>query len=152
MLWGETVNRARGTEKELVLCLFQLWWLLASFHVWSRHSSLCFHAHHLFFSCIYLCCCSVAKSSPTLCDSMDYSMTGFSALHYLPDFAQTHVHWVSDAIQWSHPLLPTPAPLLHLSQHQDLFQWIGSSHQVAKVLELQLQHQSIQWIFRTDFL
>ena len=148
----ETVDRARGTEEELVLCLFQLWWLPASFRVWSHHSSLCLHTHHLFFSLISLCCCSVAKSSPTLCDPMDYSMTGFSVLYYPPEFAQTHVHRVSDAIQRSHPLLPTFAPLLNLSQHQDLFQWVGSLHQVAKVLELQLQHQSIQWIFRTDFL
>ena len=60
-------------------------------------------------------------------------------LHHLLEFAQTHVHWVSDAIQPSHPLLPPLPPALNLSQHQDLFQWIGSSQQVAKVLELQLQ-------------
>ena len=68
-------------------------------------------------------------------------MPGFPVL-YLPEFAQTHVHRVSDAIQPSHPLSP-PSPLaLNLSQHQSLFQWVGSSHQVAKVVELQLQHQS----------
>ena len=73
-------------------------------------------------------------------------MPGFSVLHYLPEFTQTHVHWVRDTIQPSHPLL-SPSPLvLNLSQHQSLFQWVGSSHQVAKVLEL--QHQSFQWIFR----
>ena len=72
-------------------------------------------------------------------------------LPYLPQFAQIHVHWVRDAIQPSHPLLP-PSPFLNLSQHQDLFQWAGSLHQAAKVLELQLQHQSFQWIFRIDFL
>ena len=94
----ETVDRARGTEEELVLCLFQLWWLPASFRVWSHHSSLCLHTHHLFFSLISLCCCSVAKSSPTLCDPMDYSMTGFSVLYYPPEFAQTHVQ-----SQWCHP-------------------------------------------------
>ena len=71
-------------------------------------------------------------------------------LHHLLEFAQTHVHWVSDAIQPSHPLLPPLPPALNLSQHQDLFQWVGSSHQVAKVLEL--QHQSLQWILRVDFL
>ena len=65
--------------------------------------------------------------------------------------AQTHVHWVKDAIQPSHPLLPT-SPALNLSQHQGLFQWIGALHKVARVLELQLQHQSFQWIFRVDFL
>ena len=70
-------------------------------------------------------------------------------LHYLPEFAQTRVHWVGDAIQSSHPL-SAPSPVFSLSQHQGLFQWIRSSHQVTKVLEL--QHQSFQWIFRVDFL
>ena len=71
-------------------------------------------------------------------------------LPYYMKFVQTHVHWVSDAIQSSHPLLPASPPTFNLSQHQGLFQWVGSSHQVAKVLEL--QHQSFQWIFRVDFL
>ena len=98
------------------------------------------------------CCCSVSKSCPTLCDPMNCSMPGFPVLHYLLEFAQTHVHWVGDALQPSHPLL-LPFPLaFNLSQHQGLFQWVGSSHQVAKVLELQLQPQSFQWIFRVDFL
>ena len=80
------------------------------------------------------------------------STTGFPALHYLPEFAQTHVHRVSNAIQPSHPLsLPTP-PALHLFQHQGLFQWVDCLHQAVKVLELQLQHQSLQWTFRVDFL
>jgi len=79
-------------------------------------------------------------------------MPGFPVLNYLPEFAQTHVHWVGDTIQPSYPLLP-PSPLaLNLSQHQGLFQWVGCLHQVAKVLELQLQYQSFQWIFRVDFL
>ena len=98
------------------------------------------------------CCCSVTQSCPTLCDHMDSSMPGFPVFHYLPEFAQTHVHWVSDAIQWSHPLLPTSPPAINLSEHQRLFQWVGSLHQVTKVLELQLEHQSFQWIFRADFL
>ena len=72
--------------------------------------------------------------------------------HQLPKLAQTHVHWVGDAIQPSHPLLSSSPPAFSLSQHQGLFQWDSSSHQVAKVLEFQLQHQSFQWIFRTDFL
>ena len=93
------------------------------------------------------CCCSIIKSCPTLCDPMD-----FPILYYLLEFAQTHVHWVDDAIQSSHHLSPPSPPAFSLSQHQGLFQWIGSSHQVAKVLELQLQHQSFQWIFRVDFL
>ena len=93
-------------------------------------------------------CCSVPKSSLTLCDPMHCNTSGFLVLHYLPEFAQTHVHWVSDTIQPSHPLSPTSSPALNLSQHQGLFQWVSSSHQVAKVLEL--WHQSFQWIFRTD--
>ena len=71
---------------------------------------------------------------------------------YLPEFAQTHVQWVGDAIQPSHLLFLPSLPAFNLSQHQDLFQWVGSLHQVAKVLELQLQQQSFPWIFRVDFL
>ena len=97
-------------------------------------------------------CCSVAESYPTLCNPMDFSTPGFPVCYYLLEFPQTHVHWVDDAIQPSHPLLPPSPPPLNPSQHQGLFQWVSSSHQVAKVLELQLQHQSVQWIFRTDFL
>ena len=72
----------------------------------------------------------------------------------LPEFTQIHVHWVDDAIQPSHPLSSSSPPALSLSQHQGPFQWVGSLHQVVKVLELQLQlhPQSFQWIFRVDFL
>ena len=95
---------------------------------------------------------SVAQSCPTLCDPMDCSMPGLPVHHQLPEVIQTHVHWVRDAIQPSHPL-SSPSPLaFNLSHHQGLFQWVSSSHQVAKVLESQLQHQSFQWIFRIDFL
>ena len=98
---------------------------------------------------IQLCCCSsVAKFCPTLRHPMDYSLPGFPVLHHLLEFAQIHVHWVSDAIQRSHPVSPSSPLALNLSQHQGLFQWVSSSHQVAKVLELQLQHQSFQWIGR----
>ena len=94
---------------------------------------------------------SVAQSCPAPCDPMDCSMPGFPIPHQLPDLAQTHIHQVGDAIQPSHPLL-SPSPLtFNLSQHEGLFQWVSSSHQVAKVLKLQLQHQSFWWIFRTDF-
>ena len=95
---------------------------------------------------------SVTQSCPVFCDPMDCSTPGLPVHHQLPEFTQTHVHWVGDAIHPSHPLL-SPSPLAFiLSQHQGLFQWINSLHQVAKVLEFQLQHQSFQWIFRTDFL
>ena len=96
------------------------------------------------------CCCSVTKLCPTLWDPMDCSTPGFPVLHHLMKFAQTHVHWVGDAIQPSHPLPSPSPPALNLSQHQGLFKWVSSSHQVAKVLEFQLQHQSFQWIPRTD--
>ena len=85
------------------------------------------------------------QSCPTLCDPMDYSMPGFPVFHYLLEFAQTHGHWVSDAIQPYHPL-SSPSPAFNLSHHQDLSQWVSSLHQVAKVLEFQLQYLSFQWI------
>ena len=84
----------------------------------------------------------VAQSCLTVCDPMDYSTSGFPVLHHLPELVQTHVHWVSEAIQPSHPLSSSPPPALNLPQHQSLFQWVGSSQQVAKVLEL--QHGSFQ--------
>ena len=87
---------------------------------------------------------------------MNRSMPGLPVHHQWPEYNQTHVHWVSDAIQPSH-LLSSPSPALNLSQHQGLFQWVSSSHQLAKVLEFQLQQQSFQWIpglicFRMDWL
>ena len=95
---------------------------------------------------------SVAQLCPTLYDPMDCSTPDLPVHHQLPEFTQTHVHWVSDAIQPSHPLLSPSPPAFNLPQHQGLFQWVSSSHQVAKVLEFQLQHQSFQWTPRTDFL
>ena len=93
---------------------------------------------------------SVTQSCLTLYDPMDCSTRGLPVHHQLLMLAQTHVHQVSDAIHPSHPLSSPSPPAFNLSQHQLLFQWVSSSHQVAKVLEL--QHQSFQWIFRTDFL
>ena len=88
---------------------------------------------------------SVAQSCPTLCEPMDCSTPGLPVHHQLPEFIQTHVHWVGNAKQPSHPL-STPSPFtFNLSQYQCLFQWVSSSHQVAKVLELQLQHHSFLW-------
>ena len=101
---------------------------------------------------IYIQFSSVAQSCLTLGDPMNSSTSGFPVYHQLLEFTQTHVHWVGDAIQPSHSLLSPSPPALNLSQHQGLFQWVSSLHQVAKVLEFQLQHQSFQWIFRTDFL
>ena len=81
-------------------------------------------------------CCSVAQSCLTLCNSMDCITPGFPVLYHLPEFAQTHVHWVGDAIQPSHPLSAPSPPAFNLSQHQGLFPWVGSSHQVVQVLSV----------------
>ena len=85
----------------------------------------------------------VAQSCMTLCDPMDCRMSDLPVHHQPPELAQTHVHRVGDAIQSSHPLSP-PSPAFNLSQHQGLFKSVSSSHQVAKVLEFELQHQSFQ--------
>ena len=101
------------------------------------------------------CCFSVAQSCPALCNPMDCSTPGLPVHHQVPEFTQTHVYWVGDAIHRqmpSRPLSSPSPPAFNLSQHQALFRWFSSSHQVAKVLEFQLQHQSFQWIFRTDLL
>ena len=95
---------------------------------------------------------STAQSCPTLCDPMNHSMIGPRVHHQLPEFTQTHVHQVGDAIQPSHPLSSPSPPAPNPSQHQGLFQWVNSSHEVAKVLEFQLQHQSFQWTPRADLL
>ena len=87
---------------------------------------------HLVFHCYYF---SVTQLCLTLCDPMNCSMPGFPVLHHPPELAQTHVHWISDAIQPSHPLLSPSPPAFNLSQHQDLFQWVDSLHQVAKVVQ-----------------
>ena len=124
-----------------ILPSFELRSASLSFWVWvclfgaiSKKSSL-FH------------CCSVAKLCLTLWNPMDCSARGFPVLHHLPDLSQTHVHWVSDAIQPSRPLSPPSPFALNLSLHQGLFQWVSSSHQVTRVLELQpfSMGQSFHW-------
>ena len=104
-------------------------------------TSLCYHFHKT----------SAAQSCLTLCNPMDCSTLGLPVHHQLPELAQTHVHQVGDDIQPSQPLSSPSPPAFNLSQYQGLFQRVSSSHQVAKVLEFQLQHQSFQRIFRTDF-
>ena len=143
--------------------LFSWTCILLILSTWFLHSSI----HHTFLVCL-LCnkegfkpetkikdtvqFSSVAQSYLTLCDPMDCRTPGFPVHHQLPEFTQSHVHWVSDAIQPSHPLSSPSSSSFNLSKHQGLFQWISSLHQVAKVLEFQLQHQSFQWTPRTDFL
>ena len=95
---------------------------------------------------------SVGQLCLTFCDAMDCSTTGLPVHHQVLEFTQTHVHWVCDAIQPSYPLSSPSPPAFNLSQHQGLFKWVSSSHQVSKVLEFQLQHQSFQWTPRTDLL
>ena len=92
-------------------------------------------------------CCSVAKSCLSLWDPMNCSTPGSPVLQYLLEFAQTHVHRVGDAIQ---PLSPASPPALSISQDQGLFQWVNPPHQVAKVLELQLQYKSFRWISKVE--
>ena len=99
---------------------------------------------------------SVAQSCLTLCNPMDCSTPGLPVHHQLPEFTLTHIHWAGDAIQPSHPL-SSPSPTFNLSQHQGLFKWVSSSHQVTKGLEFQLQHQSFNEYsglisFRMDWL
>ena len=91
---------------------------------------------------------SLSLSHVQLCNPMDYSTPGLTVHHQLPEFTQTHVHQVGDAIQSSHPLSPPSPPSFNLSWHQGLFKWVSSSHQVAKVLEFQLQHQPFQWSWK----
>ena len=100
---------------------------------------------------------SVTQSCPTLCHPMNRSMPGLPVHHHLPEFTQIHIHRVGDAIQPSHTLSSPSPPAPNPSQHQSLFQWVNSSHEVTKVLELQLQHQSFQRTpglisFRMDWL
>ena len=95
---------------------------------------------------------SVAQSCPTLCDPMSCSTPGLPVHHQLPEFTQPHIHQVSDAIQPSHPLSSPSPPAPNPSHHQSLFQWVNSSHEVAKVLEFQLQHHSLQRNPRVDLL
>ena len=95
---------------------------------------------------------SVAQSCLTLCNPINCSTPGLPVHHQLPEFIQTHVHRVGDAIQPSHPLSSPSSPAPNPSQHQSIFQRVNSSHEVAKILEFQLQHQTFQWTPRTDLL
>ena len=132
--------------------------------VWSKQSeledygsrlsnrTLCPYLSVLAFYCISVQFSSVIQSCPNLFDPMNRSTPGLPVHHKLLEFTQTHVHWVSDAIQPSHPLSSPSPSAPNPSQHQSLFQWVNSLHEVAKVLEFHLQHQSFQWTPRTDLL
>ena len=143
---GEETKRYNPAVEERVLPWACLWCL--KLNLWMGR--LLFNTWHFRETSVQFS--SVAQLCPTLCDPVNCSTPGLPVHHQLPEFTQTHVHLVNDAIQPSHPL-SSPSPLaFNLSQHQGLFKWVNSSHQVAKALEFQLQHQSFQWTFRTDFL
>ena len=148
--WGTAVH---GVEKS--------WtrpgdWTTTTLHIWIqffKFESWKFSSKEKTLKlCIVTQFSSVAQLCLTVCDAMDCSTPGFPVHCQLLELAQTRVHQVGDAIQWSHPLLAPSPPAFNLSQHQGLFKWVSSLHQVAKVLEFQLQHQSFQQIFGTDFL
>ena len=122
---------------------FRVTWDAIS-QTWSSKYSHQIKYNSQFFSSVLFSCSVVSNSM----DLIGCSMPGLPVHHQLLELTQTHVHWVSDAIQPSHPL----SPAFNLSQHQGIFKWVSSSHQVARVFEFQLQHQSFQRIFRTDFL
>ena len=107
-------------------------------HRWARQQDVSLWDQGSESCTLWVCCCSVAQFCPTLCNPMDCSRPGFPVFHHLLEIDQTHVHWVGDAIQPSRPLWSPSLPSLNLSQHQDLFQWVNSSHQMAKTLEFQL--------------
>ena len=128
-----TISMFLGPESISVMCLFN-----------------CFIFYFLHISSVKFS--TVTQSCPTLCDPVNRSTPGLPVNHQLPEFTQTHVHRVSDAIQPSHPPLSHSPPAPNPSQHQGLFQWVNPSHEVAKILKFQLQHQSFQWTLRTDLL
>ena len=131
----------------LILCIKLAWWLcwaLCPNTIWHVAGEVLFR-YSVQFS-------SVAQSCPTPWNPMNRSSPGLPVHHQLPEFTQTHAHWVGDTIQPSHPLSSPSPPAPNPFQHQGLFQWVSSFLQVAKVLEFQLQHQSFQWTPRTDLL
>ena len=142
------------SSNHLILCcpLLFLPSIFPRIRVFSNESALCIRwpKDWSFSFNISSCCCSVTQSCPTLCDPVDCSAPGLPVPHHLLQFAQVHVHCIGDATWPSDPLMSS-SPALNLSQHQGLFQSVGSSHQVTKILELQLQHQSFQQVFRVDF-
>ena len=109
-------------------------------------------SYKIIISFISFSCCSVTMSCPALCELMDCSMPGFPILHYLLEFAQTHVHWVSDAIQPSHPLLPLFLLLSIFPSIRVFSNELTSRIKAPKCWSFSFSHQSFQWIFRVDFL
>ena len=151
ILEGVAISFSRGSSWPrdwiCVSCICR--WILHCWATWEAcvaHLLTCnFNQHFLNTSYVLVVVVILSLSHVRLCDLMDCSTPGSSVLHYLLEFTQTHVHWVSDAIEPPRPLLPPSPPALNPSQHQSLFQRAGSSHQVAKVLEFQLQGTMMIW-------
>ena len=146
--WDQVVEHTASFLPSVLDCL--LWRKLASMS-WGHPSSPPEREVHVVentFPAYSHVVVVVFQLCPTLCDPMDSNMPGLPVPHHLLEFSQVHVHCISDAVQPSHPLKPSSSPALNLSQHQGLFQWVVCLHQMTKIPELQLQHQSFQWIFR----
>ena len=126
--------------------LFRKFFLVSLLYIY-----VCVYIYTYIYVYIYISLVQ-SPSWPTLCDPMRCRMPGLPVHHQFPELTQTHVHHVSDAIQPSHPLSSPFPPAFNLSQHQGLCKWVGSSYQVAKILEILLQHQSFQWIFYSGLI
>ena len=147
-LYAEQKKRHRFIEQSFRLCGRRREWDISREQ--HRNISVLYYTYLRMKCSLQLS--SVIQPCPILCDPMDCSIPGLPIHHQLLEFPQTHLNWVSDAIQPSHPLPSPSSPALNLFQHEGPFQWVSSSHQVAKVLEFQLQHQSFYWTLRTDLL
>ena len=150
---GNPSRTRPGTKEECENCVKETVWqpnqyLLIQFNHHIAYFTL--FKHHLFH--FWNSFSSVAQSCPNVCDLMDCSTPGLPVHHQLPESTQNQVHRVGDAIQPSHPLSSPSPPAFNRSQHRGFFRWVSSSHEVAKVLEFQLQHQCFQWTPRTDLL
>ena len=141
VLSGDLYMEVRGRQKELHVSCSPIWLILALKRSQRKEKQniltlICVPMY--FHSISSVQCSSVAQPCPTLWDTMNRSTPDLSVHHQLPEFTQTQVHWVGDAIQPSHPLSSPSPPAPNPSQHQGLFQWVNSSHEVANVLEFQL--------------
>ena len=137
--------------------IFHHYWWLDSIHFHFLYSTVYvfffffFGRSHTIFSIGQFSVQSLSRLQ-LFADPMNCTMPGLPVHHQLSEFTQSHLHWVADGIKPSHPLSSPSPPALDLSQHQGLFKWVTPFHQAAKVSEFQLQHQSFQWILRTDLL
>ena len=138
--WSELVSRIALYSPLLQISIFKISNQIPVICVFCRSSLsffvFCFTTFIIYFYSVQFS--SVTQLCLTLCDPMNHSASGLPVHHQLPESTQTHVHWVGDAIQPSHPLSSPSPPTPNPSQHHSLFQWVNSSHEMAKVLEFQL--------------